>query len=99
VQVELQVTHVVALSDALVWLAEHGVDGNEVQRAAVHIDRDGGAHIRAWLDVTYYLLNEHGERYPDWSVDPPEATTAQATIPLRSWPPLLPIAEVPTDAR
>jgi hypothetical protein len=86
-----QVTHTLKLDDLAAWLAEHGLDINQVVEATIAIERrpQYADRIGAWLDVTWFRLNEFGYRYADGD----EVATGHSTIPLSSLPPLTPITQ------
>lgn len=83
-------THLIADPDVRAWLADHGIDYSQVTEATIAIGARSGYPIwpvRAWLDVTWYKLDEQGRRYVDPNL-PDQAATGSSSVPLRSWPQL-----------
>ena len=83
-------THVIALDDARVWLAEHGFELNNVASCSIEIGNattvNDESAICAWLDVEWYRTKPNGDLYMDDART--DAVRATSTVPLRSWPPL-----------
>ena len=88
--IPLTPTHCIDRGALAVWFADHGIDARDVVTAGIRVDRERfDAAVSAWLDVEYYLRNGNGRRFVDETGENP--ATALSTVPLHSFPPLVPI--------
>lgn len=83
-------TNVVSLADMTAWLAEYGLDIHNVRDLSIRAEPSGqdGHPLHLWIDVVRYKINDLGSRYVETGTG--EAATEQSSIPLHSFPPLLP---------
>jgi hypothetical protein len=65
------------------WLAEHGVDMNEVKEMTFVGDSLHLREGRVYLKVTRYMRNHKGEHFFDRSTEPPGAAIETVWVPLR----------------
>lgn len=94
-QAHSQPTHVFDWSDLKAWFAEYGLSADHVTDARIVLGRrDDG--LAAWLDVEWFKLDSEGRMYRDPD-DPDDAARGRSSIPLRSWPPLLPVSTGEVD--
>lgn len=101
--IENRPSHFIELAEVKRWLGEYGLDPSDIRDIRIEIGRDyrnsGDVGVVAWLDVTFYLHDTHGARYPigvRYAGLGGEAATGHATIPLRSFPALTPVP-IPDD--
>lgn len=83
-----QATHQIAKEELTRWLDEHGLDIQHVTEANIRIGWSSGSPqvVSAWLDVAWWKLDVHGNRYYDQNAK--EAAKGHASVPLSSWPAL-----------
>jgi hypothetical protein len=83
-------TNVVSLAGMTAWLAEYGLDIHNVRDLSIRAEPSGqdGHPLYLWIDVVWYKTNHLGHRYVEPGTG--DAATEQSSIPLRSFPPLLP---------
>jgi hypothetical protein len=86
--IETQATHVLKLDDVKSWLAEHGVDIDNAVDVTIRIAQPG-TEIAAWADIRFYKLDDRGWRYSEGD----EVAVGQVSVPLRSFPTLVPAVE------
>lgn len=84
--VDHQVAQLITQDDMKAWLADHGLDIAQTCEATIRLS-DGRNGCRAWLDATWYKLDERGRKYRDPD-DCSQPAMGTSTIPLTSWPPL-----------